>query len=264
MLVTAFASVIDGHKGGIVGVVFGWYLTLFIARRRRLRLRGALMVGTAVVAVSGAAMVYFMGMAQDPLALVDAFAERLLLGNLVPAYYVVEMFGESPLLGRSFPNPLGLLPFEHFPLGQAVWIALNPNAQPDALYSAPSVLWSEMYANFLTPGVLLSALLLGAFARVCQGLFRRVPPTALRAGLIAFGSLYFMSFVTLGIIQVISLLVDYYLWLVIIATVTISVAERSARRRMVRRGARGTAARMSPQVLGSRHLGSFQEGGSSL
>jgi oligosaccharide repeat unit polymerase len=230
-LLTAFASIVDTHKGGVVQLLFTYWLTYLIAGRRTLKLRQVLPVMVGLVALSTYLFSVFMGATFDSVDDgISAVTERLFIGNLVPAYHFVDLFkGQELLWGRSFPNPLGLFPYSHYPIDAVVWQMLNPWAVADVSYSAPAVLWAEMFANFGIAGVLISAPLLGSIARLSQGLFDRVAGTPLRTALIVFWSMYFMGFVTRGVIQMITLTFDYYVAGVLLASLVIFEVDRRAR-----------------------------------
>lgn len=238
-----FASVVDTSKGGLVGILLGCGLTYLALSVSRIKWRHVV-IGLAVAfAASGVMVVAFMGTnVESPRTLAADLMERVFIGNLIPAYHVLDLFQTKAfLLGRTFPNPLGLLPFSSYDLDAEVWVRLNPSATGDRVYAAPSVLWAEMYANFGWAGVLVAAPVIGIFLKLLQTTVDGVRSDAVRAALIAFTSVYFMNLTYKGPAMLFGLPFDYYLLVVVFASTAIVLGDRTLR---PRRAVRGT-----PHVL---------------
>jgi oligosaccharide repeat unit polymerase len=87
---------------------------------------------------------------------------RLFTGQLAPACYYLEYFNNhNYLFGSTFPNPMGILPFEHVPLSREIIIWAIPESIGRVSASMPAAYWVEMYANFGVIGILLSSILIG-------------------------------------------------------------------------------------------------------
>src|SRR5690606_21203802 len=93
-----------------------------------------------------------------------AISSRTLTGQISPAYFYMKMFPEHEgfLLGRSFPNPKGIFPWEPYPVTVEVMNFMNPKIIGTGVVgSAPTVFWADMYANFSFGGILLSSIIVG-------------------------------------------------------------------------------------------------------
>ena len=111
---------------------------------------------------------------------------RITMGQITPSYYYLEYFpdGHEFLMGRSFPNPGGLLPFEHYRI--AVEIRNLMTLENYVIVgSAPTVFWAEMYANFGYFGVVFGSVLMGAVIKLVDSGIDLIQARVLRAALLA-------------------------------------------------------------------------------
>jgi oligosaccharide repeat unit polymerase len=232
LVLASFGTVIDTAKGVLVGLLLGCFLTYVVVRGGTLKFRQFAVGLLALVVVSGVMMVWFMGTATDNWGiLADTFFDRLFVGNLAPAYHVLDMFRDGDWLwGRSFPNPRGLFPFEQFDLDTAIWLRLQEDPTTEAIYTAPSVLWAEMYANFGVGGVIVTAPAVGMFLKLLHSALNAVRSGPVKAALVAFASVYFTILVTKGLPFILFLPFDYYLMSVAGSTAIIVFTDRKWRR----------------------------------
>jgi oligosaccharide repeat unit polymerase len=95
---------------------------------------------------------------------VEAIFKRVFTGQIIPAYFYLDYFPskESFLMGKSFPNPSGVLPFVPFKLTEII-SAYYFTSQDGVIGSAPTIFWGELYANFGFLGVLIVPLFIGIF-----------------------------------------------------------------------------------------------------
>lgn len=131
---------------------------------------GVLVVATLYIVIMGA---------PDVTTAVEQLVVRVFIGQISPAYYYVDLFpGQIDyLVGRSLPNPGGLLPFDPFPLTQYVEQYIARRMPTDIVGSAPTVFWGELYANFGPLGVGAGALACGAGLAVLTLWLRRLQPS---------------------------------------------------------------------------------------
>lgn len=94
----------------------------------------------------------------------EAIFKRVFTGQIIPAYFYLDYFPskESFLMGKSFPNPSGVLPFVPFKLTEII-SAYYFTSQDGVIGSAPTFFWGELYANFGFLGVLIVPLFIGFF-----------------------------------------------------------------------------------------------------
>ena len=190
-VITAFGNVLDTAKGPLFGLLLGLCLTYVVLKGQKLRLRTVLFMSLFLVVIVGVMYSFFMGTGGSIWDRMVGVGRRASVGNLVPSYHVLEMFEHRDyLLGKSFPNPRGILPYEQYLLGQEIWRRLNPSSSPDVLYTAPPVFWAEMYANF-GPSSVLTALLIGIFLYIIHLLLDRLPHNSVRFALIVWCALHY-------------------------------------------------------------------------
>jgi hypothetical protein len=101
---------------------------------------------------------------------------RMVTGSIAPAHFYLEYFPNVYpfLLGRSFPNPMGIFPWEPYSVSVEIMNWKFPHfADLNIIGSSPTAFWGEGYANFGFVGVLISGFYLGAFMAVNQRVFDR-------------------------------------------------------------------------------------------
>lgn len=181
-LAAAFSMVMTGEKAPLAQLFLGLGLIyVLVSKRGRISWFSVVIVAVVGGLVLAAQYMLFMG-AGNPLDAIARAISRLLTGQLVPAYIYVEYFSQhhDHLLGKSFPNPRGMLPFDHFPIAREVAAYAYPaQAERGVVMSAPTIFWAEAYGNFGWPGVLVIPPLVGFavvrldhfFVMACQGPF---------------------------------------------------------------------------------------------
>jgi hypothetical protein len=121
-----------------------------------------------------------------------AIFERILTGQIIPAYQYLDYFPSKHdfLLGRSFPNPSGVLPFTPFPLTQAIssFYSDMPN---DITGSSPTIFWGELYANFSLYGIFIFPIFIGYFLYTFNFFLLKLKPTAALIGYYCWAILHF-------------------------------------------------------------------------
>ena len=224
-VITAFGNVLDTSKGPLVWFLLGLFLTYMLLGNRKLSLKYIVVFCIPIAFLTSIMMVNFMGTGGGAMDKVSAIGYRMSLGNLVPSYYVVNMFEkENYLLGRSFPNPKGLLPYEQYLLDQEIWLRVTPVnivANSDRLYTAPSGYWAEMYANFGPYGV-MTAPLVGFILYIMQLLLNRLPHNSVKFALIVWCTLHYMTIPIRGIF---CYFWDYYLIAVLLIAFFILIVD---------------------------------------
>ena len=125
---------------------------------------------------------YFMGRS-DLLSALNSIVSRGFTGQLSGAYNYQWIFPQQVdyLSGRSFPNPKGLLPFEHFPLSKEVMAMMHPQLMERGIVgSQPTIYWGEVYANFGWIGVFVAPIYVGIFIFFCNWLISIIKEPIMR------------------------------------------------------------------------------------
>jgi oligosaccharide repeat unit polymerase len=106
--------------------------------------------------------IYFMGNVDSTATdILIGAGHRIFIGSIIPLYwYIVYVEQKGFLFGTSFPNPAGILPFEHVPLTKEIAL-IGQSTVGDAVGSMPTVFVGEMYVNFGILGIILSCFFFG-------------------------------------------------------------------------------------------------------
>ena len=155
--------------------------------------------------------VYFMG-SHNPIAALMSVFSRAFTGGIQPAYHYLEFFPEHHgfLLGRSFPNPAGLLPFEPYRLTVEIMNWRFPDlAGTGVVGSMPTVFWGELYANFRVVGVIIMPFFVGIGLYVISFFASKLENTPFKVGLLVWLILHYKTLAETGIS---GFIIDFYLF----------------------------------------------------
>jgi hypothetical protein len=154
---------------------------LIVKRSGRLTLLTAVLFSAVGFVIVGIMYVYFMGTINIWYGMVSGFS-RITNGEMGPLYHYLTIFPSQVdyLLGRSFPNPLGIFPWEPYRLTVEVMNIVDPDGEKlDIVGSAPTFFWGEMYANFGYLGILLPPFFVGYVIYAINILIFRLPMSPL-------------------------------------------------------------------------------------
>jgi len=148
-------------------------------------------------------------------------AHRIFIGAIHPFYWYIKYVEEyGLLLGASFPNPGGILPFEHFRLTVEIMNYARGEMLGDLVGSMPTVFIGELYANFgFLFGVVISAFFFGFMLQLLDTLFickMNRDKTPLVCTIYLFLVYYFSDFAETGIS---GLIIDVHLYAIAFVSV---------------------------------------------
>jgi oligosaccharide repeat unit polymerase len=151
---------------------------------------------------------------------ITSIFERIFTGQIIPAYHYLDFFPlkEGFLLGRSFPNPSGILPFTPYPLTQTI-SAYYTDMPVEVTGSSPTIFWGELYANFGLYGILIFSPLVGFFIYGFNIFLVKIKPNS---SLIAFYSWSILHFSYLSGTSLSTYLFDIYLIVITFSFIIIS------------------------------------------
>lgn len=136
--------------------------------------------------------------------------ERLLLGNLVPQYAVVNFFGWDNLLyGASVPSWYSFGQHEQFLIDVWAWKEVARWQVGQNFYSAPSSFVSEAHANFHVIGVIIESLVIFFSFRIIDFYIKKVRSETVYTALMVFSSLH-LSYIS--VTPAAGKPFDYYYW----------------------------------------------------
>ena len=193
-LLVSFYSNLSKAGGVFLLAAFG---ILFLALKRKKLSFPVVFLGILIVVFVAVIPQYFFipsGQEFDFFRLSKAVLSRIISGQIEPAYYVVSYIdGNDYLYGATFPNPKGILPFEHFDLETKTWELMNPTRLSMGLtYRNPTVFWVDGYANFGLIGIIIYVLIVAAIIYfVDVWFFRKRAINCLDAGLLCYLSFHY-------------------------------------------------------------------------
>jgi len=175
--VTIFCLTMTFEKAAIAQFLLMWWvINFYLSGGKKIKVKSNLCAFAAIflilsfiIAVKNKAfeISYDQYVSRAVLSMID----RITLGQVGPAYTYFDIFPHPfPFLGGlSFPNPLGILPYEPFDITSFVfWIM---HTESTSLGTAPTVFFTEFYANFGIIGVFLSSIFVILFFMLFSLLF---------------------------------------------------------------------------------------------
>jgi len=179
---TAFSMLMATEKSPILFYLISLLIVYLVVRRGgRITLLTVALCSTVGFVILGIMYVYFMGSKDIWKGMASGFS-RITNGEMGPLYHYLTIFPNQVdyLLGRSFPNPLGIFPWEPYPLTVEVMNIVDPDGEKlDIVGSAPTFFWGEMYANFGYLGILLPPFFVGYVIYAINILIFRLPMSPL-------------------------------------------------------------------------------------
>ncbi len=164
--VCSFSFVMSGQKAPILDLIIGIALiTILINRKGKINFNVAVKYGFFGFLIVIPLYFFFMSSLSINDAISGVFS-RTLTGTIEPIYYYLQYFPSERefLLGATFPNPGGILPYEPVPITQELMVWRNPSQPSDVVGSLPTVFWVEAYINFGIVGILYVSFLIGFIA----------------------------------------------------------------------------------------------------
>jgi len=180
--VAAFSMLMATEKGPLLFYLISLFMVYVIVKHGgRITLYAGALSATAGLVISGVMYIYFMGTSNIGDGFASAFS-RITTGEMADLYYYLSIFPDQVeyLLGRSFPNPLGIFPWEPYRLTVEVMNIVNPDGEKLGIVgSAPTFFWGEMYANFGYLGIIVPPFFVGYVVYTINILIFRLPMSPL-------------------------------------------------------------------------------------
>ena len=167
ILLLLFVAIISTQKGPILKVFMGfWIVYVFSKSKDEISLFSVISFGMIFAAII--ILVYYLLSDLDSnfFEILLLVLSRIFTGFIQSTYYYLELFpGKIDwLLGTTFPNPGGILPFTPFNLTQEVMAWIAPNEIAIGIDgSSPAIYWAEVFANFNFWGIPIISFLIGFF-----------------------------------------------------------------------------------------------------
>ncbi|WP_338774334.1 O-antigen polymerase [Aeromonas veronii] len=191
---SVFVAIMATEKGPMAWLLIGLFMVYFLIRSngfipfKKLIPFTFLIVGLLIISY-----IYFMGAGDVGSALWSVFS-RAFSGSISPAYFYLEFFPEHQeyLLGRTFPNPGGLMPYEPYRYTIEVMNWLFPDLVGTGVVgTAPTVFWGEAYANFGPLGIPIVAFFMGSLVALVSYFVSKLEINPLTIGFLVWLILIF-------------------------------------------------------------------------
>ena len=193
------------EKGEVARFFIGLYMVyIFVRNDGYLPIKGVIVFVLLLFAALTPTYIVFVGYTNVFSAAAQVFS-RIFTGQMVEAYHYLEYFPSVHdfLMGRSFPNLGGLLPFEQFRLTTEIWAWTLPwkAAIGSKVGSAPTIYWGEMYANFGLLGVLIPPFFVGYILYLINTIVFRLQPNPMSISLTVWLMLYYHRLSSTGMVK---------------------------------------------------------------
>jgi hypothetical protein len=192
--VAAFIAIMATEKAPIAWFLIGLFFVYVLTKRDGIIPIGAAMkFSLIVVGVLMLMYTYFMGSTDLESALSSVFS-RALTGGITPAYFYLEYFPnvKEYLVGGTFPNPGGVLPFTPFryTVELANWVF--PDLEKMGVVgSMPTVFWGESYANFGPLGIPIVAFFVGILLATISWIIAQLKSSPVSIALLVWATLHY-------------------------------------------------------------------------
>ena len=198
---STFVAIMATEKGPIAFLLLGLFMVYFLVRNSGIiPFRKLVPFSLLLVSLLAVAYIYFMGSGSFGSAIWSVFS-RAFSGSITPAYFYLEFFPEHQgfLLGRTFPNPGGVMPYVPYRYTIEVMNWVFPELVDSGVVgTAPTVFWGEAYANFGPLGVPVIAFLIGSLVAFVSYVVSRLEVNPLTIGFLVWLILLFKDLSVTG------------------------------------------------------------------
>lgn len=222
---SSFAAVMATEKSPFAQILIGLLLVYGITLLKgKIPIKGTIIL--LIVLFSSLIVFYiFFTDSEDVFSAFGSIFSRALAGSIQPAYHYLEFFPHHQdfLMGRSFPNPAGILPIEPYRMTVEVMSWVDPNDY-GIVGTMPTVFWAEAYANFGIFGILFLPFIIGVIVYLVYYFIDKIENTPIKIGFFVWLMQHFKK---LSITGFSDFLIDFYLiMLLFILILVIAFANR--------------------------------------
>ena len=196
---SSFAAVMATEKSPFAQILIGLLLVYGITLLKgKIPIKATIIFLIVLFASLTTFYIFFMGSADIFSAFVSIFS-RALAGSIQPAYHYLEFFPthQDFLMGRSFPNPGGILPIEPYKMTIEVMNWVDPNDY-GIVGTMPTVFWAEAYANFGVLGVVFVPFVIGVVVYTVYYFVDKIENTPMKIGFFVWLMQHFKSLSVTG------------------------------------------------------------------
>ncbi len=190
--VTIMAQVVEAQKAPVVLFLVGLFLVAWYTGKINLNSKAILLLSLISLTILFFLYSLFMPSSSWLQNLANPI-RRATVSQIASSYFYLEYFPKekSFLLGRSFPNPKSIFPYENYPLSVKMMDFLNPAlADKGQSGSANTVFWAEIYANFGFLPIPFVSFLIGALLYFVEFFFKAGKLSPLKVAFFAWATLF--------------------------------------------------------------------------
>lgn len=180
--ITVFSMVMATEKAPLLAYLISLFMIYIIIKKNgRFPNKLVFLLTPIFLLLIGLMYVYFMDSPSIWEGIRHGFS-RITTGQMSGLYHYLTIFPDQVdyLWGSSFPNPLGVFPWEPFRLTVEVNNIVNPDDEVRGVIgSMPTFFWGEMYANFGYLGILIPPFFIGYTVYAFNTLIFRLPMSPL-------------------------------------------------------------------------------------
>ncbi|MBU61161.1 MAG: hypothetical protein CMI26_01510 [Opitutae bacterium] len=193
-IIATLVMVMATEKTQMAELVISLFLVYALIKNEgKISIKKFLPVVIVLVSILSLFYIYFMD-SENLESAIFSLSSRLFTGQIQSAYHYLDYFQNNHdyLLGRSFPNPGGIFPFEHTEITTEVMAWQFPNEIALGIVgSMPTIFWGDMYANFGILGVLFVPFFVGYLIYFINSIVLRQAFNPLSVGLFVWLILHF-------------------------------------------------------------------------
>ena len=181
----SFSSLIATEKGPFLWNIISLFLVYSLVKNKGvIKIKNSILLLLPLITIGSIMYIQFMGENSIILS-VNSVLSRSIMGAITPLGAYLDIFPNKIdfLYGRSFPNPGGIFPFEHFELTKEVMKMTIPSLSEIGIVgSRPTFFWGELYANFGISGLFVIPIYVGIVVYYVTRLFLCLPSSPLSIG----------------------------------------------------------------------------------
>ena len=194
ILVCSFALLMSGEKGQIVEIILGLFLVYCLTRNSGKFSVKNMVIFSFIGALTVFPIYYLLMESGSSFEALTGIVSRITTGQLQPMYVYFEYVPDYRdfLMGKTFPNPGLIFPYEPVTITQEAMAWYNPvEASQGIVGSLPAMFWVEAYVNFGSFSILIVSFLLGLFLYSLNIFFTQFKPNPIVISLFVWLILFY-------------------------------------------------------------------------
>ena len=196
--ISCFTNFMNLIKGPLILYWGSIIILLSFIRPQFITFRKIFIFGSFCLIVVILMYIYVMGQEDRPLLELSLLPlQRIFVGQISGLYFYYDFFPKHHdfLLGLSFPNPHGIMPYRPYRLTVEVKNYVLPDlASKGIVGSMPTVFWGEVYANFGLISIFPAMFFVGFFIQIVHIIFFKfLKKSTLTISLMVYSIIHFCA-----------------------------------------------------------------------